>query len=257
MRRLVAAFALIAALMGRSTIAVRAETNACWQFVYSAVEHSAAQPRAPYVSYSLAGDIVQDGQLLEHETAQITYRDDGLASIDDNRWVYPFFSRVLEPGPPVLGPYSGRRESWLGLDATGPYPIIASVQTHERKRCERIGEDVVDGARTVHVIFPDASTQVPALKAVWIDPSTLDFKRIVVSEWVNFWLPASGNRNRALANYTVDMMHVGKYAVLHSVYWTYARQVYSQRSILSASYTFGGYAFTSAPPPDSLFAMHR
>jgi hypothetical protein len=235
------------------------DSDACWQFVYRAIEHSAAEAHPPYISYSESGDIVQDGRLLERIDAQITYRDDGIASVDDDRWVHPFLSRVLDPGPPVLGPYSDRRATWLSLDED-PYAlfsIIADVHNPPIERCVELGTQTIDGTTVVHIVIPDAALDRPAIKSLWINPSTLDFVRVVVSDWIGVWTEDEDASQRALADYTVDVTRVNAYAVVRRVSWQLRLKVFSQESTTMGSFDFTGFSFESTPPQSSLFATHQ
>jgi hypothetical protein len=255
-RWLVAAF-LFAAFALLAGAGARADGDACWQFVYHAIENSAAGPHPPYISYSERGTVTVDGRVLERLNAQITYRDDGMASVDDDRWEHPFLSAVLDPGPPVLGPYGDRRPSWLRFIALEPYKVIADVHTEPQSRCVDQGDVVIDGERVAHIVFPDASRSRPALKQLWIDRKSLAFVRVMISEWVNLWQFDDEKNVPNLADYSIDVARIGVYTVLRSLNWQFTDKVYSQRSRISASYDFGGYSFETQPPRDSLFAVHR
>jgi hypothetical protein len=254
-RSLVASF-LTAAFVVLSGAPARANSDACWQFVYHAIENSAAEPHSPYISYTERGTVVVDGQVLERMSAQITYRDDGIASVNDDRWEHPFLSSVLDPGPPVLGPYGDRRPDWLRLIDLEPQKVIANVHTPPQSRCVDEGDVMIDGQRVAHIFFPDASTSQPALKQLWIDRRSLAFVRVIISEFVSFWSFDGEKNTESLADFSIDLARIGFHSVLRSVSWQYTTKVYSQESVIDASYDFGGYSFDTTPPSGTLFATH-
>ncbi len=249
------AAALVLFTMGAGV--ARGDENACWQLLYRAVEHNAAAPHAPYISYAESVQIDSDGKRLERASANITYRDDGFAYIDDDRWVHPFISALMEPGPPVLGPYGSRRKTWLGFDTLqSALPVIADTHTAPRARCEDLGTETIDGVTYTHVVFPDAPTDKPALKAVWVDPSSFAVGRAVLSEYLNFY--SNDEIVHELTDYRLDVQSINGYVVLKRVTWEYSHRVYSQMSTLSGDYEFTGYQFAATPPEGTLFAtLHR
>jgi len=233
--------------------AARAD-DACWQLVFSAIRHEAALPHAAYISYSETLSIFADELPLERADADITYRDDGLASVDDDRWARPYLSTILDPGPPVLGPYGESRESWLQTlvpDAT--LPLIADVHNRPLARCANHDSQIIDGVAFEHVVLPDAPADKQALKALWIDPKTLAIARLVVSGYLDFY-DTTDMVGHVLTDYTLDMQETGGYTVLRRATWTYVLHVYDQSSNLHGEYDFGNYQFTAAPPPGTLFA---
>ena len=233
----------------------RADDGSCWQMIYRAIEHSAAAPHAPYITYRERVHMEMNGRRFERASATITYRDDGYASVDDDRWSHPFISTFLDPGPPVLGPYGGdRRSAWLAFaGSAGALPVIADDRTPARARCIDRGNDVLDGATLAHVQLPDAATDVPALKELWIDRSTHDVARIVVSEWLAFY-GETADLTHKLTDFTLDIGRVGPYQVVRRVAWRYRYRVYDQHSTLDAEYLFGDYTFGTNPPAGTLFA---
>jgi hypothetical protein len=237
--------------------AAQASSDKCWQFVYHAIENSAAEPHARYITYTERGTITVDGQILERTSAQITYRDDGIASVNDDRWEHPFLSSMLDPGPPVLGPYGDRRPDWLQLIDLEPQKVIASVHTSPERQCVDEGDAIVNGERVAHIRFPDASSSEPAMKELWIDRSSLAFVRVLISEYVNFWRFDDQKLDQNLADFSIDVARIGVYSVLRSVSWHYTAKVFSQESRISADYDFGGYSFDMQPPQGTLFATQH
>ncbi len=231
--------------------------DACWQLVYATVQHNAGAPHAPFVSYSESVNLQEDGHAIEYAQANVTYRDDGFAYVDDSRFVHPFVSAMLDPGPPVLGPYGDRRQSWLalGIDDTS-LPIIADTTATHRARCDDLGDEVIDGVPYAHLVFPDARTDRPALKGVWIDRSRLLVRRVVVSEYLNFYF-RDGDMKQHLADYTLEIAHVDGHDVLSQVNWRYSYWQYGQRTDLQEEYKFGAYRFASQPPAGVLFAADK
>ncbi len=252
---------LAAALLflGCTAVARAANVDPCWQLLYQALEHSAAAPHAPYISYDELIHITQDGHRYEMANANVTYRDDGLAYVDDDRWVHPFVSRVLEPGPPVLGPYGRNRATWLSFEdtdsATG-LPVIAETRNY-RRECIDQGDEVVDGKPTAHLVIADAPSDEPALKAIWIDRKTLAMRRAIVSQWLTFLYDYSGKRSQQLVNYTIAVADISGYSVIHQVNWEYTYRVFSQYSTIEAEYVFNGFHFDTKPPIGTLFATNE
>ncbi len=233
-----------------------AKDAACWNLVYRVIEHNASSPHYRFITYAENERIQQDGQRYEYADAHITYRDDGLAYIDDDRWQHPFMSTWVEPGPPVLGPYGpARRSSWLAFAApVRGLDIIADASTDERTRCIDVGTDDFGGTKYVHLVFPDSPPNHPALKAVWIDPHTLAVARVITSAWITF---ATEDRRviHDLTDYTVNLEDRGGIEVVHDISWSYSYKVYDQRSTLDAHYSFAGYRFGEQPPVGTLFAV--
>lgn len=249
--------ALVAILFMITAAPAAAKDAACWQFVYRIIERNAASPHVPFISYSETERITDHGQRYEEAAANITYRDDGMAYVDDDRFVHPFVSTFLEPGPPVLGPYGpGRRESWLAFEqpARG-LDVIADARTDERTACVDLGDQTIDGARYAHIVFPESPANVPSLKALWVDRQTFRVQRLIVSGWITF--STESGMVHDLTSYTVDLRRIGGIDVLHDVWWNYTYSVYGQRSRLDAHYSFANFRFDTKPPVGTLFATER
>ena len=254
MTRLLLCGAIVAALMLGSTAVARAD-DACWQLLYAAIERDAAIPHAAYITYNELADIREDGFRYERAAANITYRDDdGQASIDDDRWSHPFVSNLLDPGPPVLGPYGDRRADWLSVAANAyALPLIADVHNQSDRQCFDRGDDFVNGASVAHLVIPNAPKDRQALKEIWIDRHSHAIARVVIAEYLKVFTVAWSLR-KALTDFAIDMENVDGHDVVQRVTWQYVFHVYDQTSLLAAEYDFTNYHFEQAPPPGTLFA---
>jgi hypothetical protein len=253
MTRLLLCGALVASLILGTTAVAHAD-DACWQLLYAAIERDAAAPHAPYITYNELVDIREDGFRYERTTANITYRDDGQASIDDDRWSHPFVSNMLDPGPPVLGPYGSRRADWLSAAATAyALPLIADVHSQQDRQCIDRGNESVNGVSVAHLVLSNAPPGRQALKEIWIDRQSHAIARVVVAEYLKVFT-AGWNLEKALTDFSIDMESVDGHDVVQRVTWQYVFHVYDQTSLLAAEYDFSNYRFDQAPPRNSLFS---
>ncbi|MDP9023937.1 MAG: hypothetical protein M3N13_01000 [Candidatus Eremiobacteraeota bacterium] len=243
---------LVVSLAAMATARAETENDACWKIIMQALDHSAHAPHARFTSYGQRATITQDGRTLENVRANITYRDDGVAFVDDERWVYPFVSRNLEPGPPVLGPYGDARNMWLGLDERPPtaLPIIANVRSHPNISCRDAGVDGIGGLPVHHLHVGDEIRNRLGLRSIWIDPATSEIRRVVVTGPLRIY--GHGDWVEQSADFTVDVRHVEGYAVVDRVWWRYEQEIFSQRTIVDAEYDFMDYRFSESPPPGTL-----
>jgi hypothetical protein len=220
----------------------RADSDACWQLVYKTIERSAHGPHAAFTHYSEHGSIIQDGSVLQRETIDVLYRDDGLAVVDDSRWAHPLISNSLEPGPPVLGPYGSRRNIWLALDDTElPYPLIGDVHTHPTTACN-MRDEYYEGAIATRIDLPDAPKDRPVLKSLWLDPQTGAVRKCVVLGRLIFRSPGQ-NSAAEFAPFEVEFEQQGPYTVVRHVTWKYNLRYYSQTSSLFGEYYYNAYSF--------------
>lgn len=235
-----------------TTPAASANSDTCWQMIMQALDRSARAPHARFTSYGERATIVQDGRTLENVRASITYRDDGLAYVDDDRWGTPFVSRYLEPGPPVLGPYGNARNMWLGFDdqPAAALPVIANVHNHPNLSCRDGGQATLDGQTLRHLYVGEEHPGHLGLRSIWIDPSTFEIRRVVVIGPLRIY-DENGIEDEQ-ADYTVDVRQVGGYTVVDRVWWKYSQEVYSQRTVVDAEYDFSDYHFSDVPPPGTL-----
>jgi hypothetical protein len=226
--------------------------DACWRLAYAAIQHNAAAPHAAYISYSETVNVFADRRRVEYDSIDVTYRDDGLAYINDDRWGRAFLSGQLEPGPPVLGPYGDSRESWLpaGLTADG-FLTIAQVENPELRGCTDLGDDTIRGTGYAHLAFGPASGT--ALKAMWVDRRTGEAVRLVVSGLL-YYHDVDAKLAHTVVDYQIDMQSINGYAVLQAARWSYVLRSYSQWSRIDAEYDFGNYRFATTQPPGTDFS---
>lgn len=240
-----------AAMLAGLALPARAD-DACWQLVHKAILKSALSQRAPYVTYSEIEDISSDGNRFARSSALITYRDDGLAYVDDDRWVHPWIGYLLDPGPPVLGPYGDRRRSWLDLaDNSAPMPVIASTHNSALAQCNDLGDEIWNGQKLAHLQFPDARVDRPALLGIWLDRTSLRVAHAVTRDWLSFW--SGEGTSRGLVTYQIDVERIDGYDVLSRVSWEHHYRWYSQSTTMKGEYVFGNYKFASTPPTQNLF----
>lgn len=234
----------------------RADSDACWQLVYKTIERSASAPHASFTQYSERGSIMQDGALLQRETIDVLYRDDGLAVVDDSRWAHPLVSNALEPGPPVLGPYGSRRNVWLALDDVElPYPLIGDVHTHPKSPCDERDEDY-QGAVATRIDLPDQPGDRPGLRTLWLDPKSGDVRKIIVLGRLLFHGSDASNAPH-YTPFEVEFQKAGSYTVVRHVTWSYRLRYYSQSSQLFGEYYYGGYSFPARPETTALGMLPR
>lgn len=247
--------ALVAALIVASAGAFADADDACWHLIYAALQRDAAAPQAAYISYSENVNVFVDGRSLERADASITYRDDGLAYVDDDRWAHPFVSTLLEPGPPVLGPYGESREGWLpAAVARLSIPTIADVHNTPERSCTDEGDRTIDGAAYAYLVLGAPPPGERALKAIWIDRRSFAIAKLVVSGFLYF-RSVGTTVDRKLVDYTIDVEDVDGFRVLRRAAWTYVMHAFGQSSEMTAEYDFSDYRFTNAPPPGTSFRV--
>ncbi len=252
--RSIGGLAAAAVLFALCAAAARGD-DGCWRLLYATVQRNATDAPAPFVSYTESLHLEEDGRSIEYANLNVTYRDDGVAYVDDSRFAHPFVSAILDPGPPVLGPYGGRRETWLTFGSEeATLPVIADTHTQHRARCNDLGDDSIDGASYAHLAFPDARTDRPALKEVWIDRRSLTVRRAVVSEYLNFYF-FDGDMTQRLTDYTLEIARLDGHDVLRQVNWRYTFWQYGQGTNLQEEYKFGAYRFDSDPPAGARFGI--
>ncbi len=229
----------------------RAADDECWQLIDRALQRSAGSPHAKFISYGEHFTVFADGVPMENIGASVVYRDDGLAYISDERWAHPFVSRLLEPGPPVLGPYGDARPAWLSAETIATaLPVIAHVHVYPDETCADNGVASVDGKPFLHLTVGHELNERPGLRDIWIDPQAYDIGRVVVRGPLRFYVRDGIKVD--LTDYTVDLERVGPYTVVKRVTWQYRDRQYSQWTDLSAEYDFRNYSFSDVPPPGTL-----
>ncbi len=246
--------AVFATLFGLAPAAAAAGDDACWQIIYKAVYASANAPHARYVTYDERGAILADGTPLQYIRSSITYRDDGLAYVDDDRWGEPFVSTSLEPGPPVMGPYGDARNAWLSFesDATG-LPLIARVHSAQAKSCRVAGIETIHGSSAYDVKIGENEPHSTGVRTVWIDTRSFGIRRVVVRGPLDFYVTDAGHE--AFADYRVDVEQAGPYTVVRRVTWQYREREYDQWTNFDAQYDFADYHFSQNAPQGSPLAL--
>ena len=194
---------------------------------------------------------MQDGSLLQRETIDVLYRDDGLAVVDDSRMARPLVSNALEPGPPVLGPYGMRRNIWLSLDDVElPYPLIGDVHTHPRTACD-MRDEYYDGSTALRIDLPEAPQDKPGLQALWLDPKSDTVRKVIVLGRLIFRGPDPSNAPH-FAPFEVEFQQQGRYTVVRHVTWKYNLKFFSQTTSLFGEYYYDGYTFPERPEASAL-----
>lgn len=242
----------IAALSGGNT-AISAGDDACWQMIGGAISESARSSHSRYISYAERSAFSVDGKTLSTFDSNITYRDDGMAFIDDNRWTEPMISDTLDPGPPVLGPYGQSRAAWLAMDddTATKYPVIARVHSRPSESCRDAGIESIANRAFHHLIVGEEDKTDAGLREAWIDPAALDIVRVVIRAPVHFLV--RGRPVKALTDYVLEIQKIDGHPVLRHVSWTY-RDRESEGAQIAGDFDFNNYRFSEAAPPGTFTA---
>lgn len=237
------AFGVLAILV--SATVARAD-NACWHLVLGAIAHDAAASHPPYITYSENVDIAEDGQRFLYYDVDVVYHDNGVAYIDDKRWGRPFVTDQLDPGPPVLGPYSDARRGWLPTEmlVDGRLETIASVENIPHLPCTDRGDETIEGVRYAHLVLGVADESRPSVKEIWINRQSLAIPRLIVSGYLLYQNYAVFSH--ALTDFQIDMQSVDGHQVVRSARWTSYVHWYDQTSKFEATYSFYNYGFTAS-----------
>lgn len=223
----------------------------CWDLTFSAIEHRAAAPHPPFITYSETLEILRDGLPYMRSRASIAYRDDGAVRIADDRFMdHPYVTTASEPGPPELGPYRDRRSAWLPLpESDYNFPLIGRVRTKPRgMRCENLGREEYRRHNTYHLDFSSTRPDRPSLKALWIDTRTSDIWKVILSGFVPVLAQSGTGTGARLTDYEVELEQSGPYLVVDHVTWKYDDREYSQISRFFGEYYYSGYDFPVALP---------
>ncbi len=214
---------------------------ACWDIFDAALRRSAAAAHPAYISYNERIVVTADNQPLLYSSAHVDYRDDGVARVEDERFDYrPYLTRYAEPGPPELGPYGPGRLSWIPHETDG-YPVIANVRSEGNVRCELADVENYKGYLTYHLIFLHTAGDKPTVKEMWVDTTSRDIWKLIVSGPVYFM----DANTAALTDFQVELKYVGPYLVVDHVVWEYHRREYSQSANFFGEYTLGGYRLSA------------
>lgn len=230
-------------------LAALAALPQCWSLYDAALAHSAAASHPAYVTYNERISITMDGARVLYSLANIDYRDDGLARVWDERFDYhPYVTRSTEPGPPVIGPYGEARLMWL--PSAAGLPVIAQVRSSGDVRCTIVGEETYKTHDTYHLTFTGAPDDKPHLKDLWVDRTSHDVWKLIVSGPV--LIADDDGRVSGLADYEVELGYSGAHLVVNHIVWSYRLRRYSQYVDYFGEYVFDGFAFPQTLP-DSYF----
>lgn len=220
----------------------------CWDIFGGALQRSAQGRHPAFVSYDERISITGDEQPIIYSLAHVDYRDDGTARVEDQRFNnQPILTNRTEPGPPELGPYGKARSAWLPLEGMDPaLPVISNIHVTGNVTCTVAGTEDYKGHNSYHVIFGNARTDRPAIKAVWIDVATRDVWKLIVSGPVLF---VGTDGPPPLTDFEVELGYVGPYLVVNHVVWDLRRREYSQIAHYFGEYTLSGFTFPAAMPP--------
>lgn len=240
----------LAAVSCAATPTSAAAAPGCWDLTFSAIEHRAAAPHPPFITYSETLEIQRDGLPYMRSRASIAYRDDGVVRIADDRFMdRPYVTTASEPGPPELGPYRDRRSAWLPLpESDYNFPLIGRVRTKPRgMTCENLGREEYRGHDTYHLGFSSAQPEKPSLKALWIDAGSGDIWKVILSGLVPVVAQSAGGGSR-LTDYEIELEQDGPYLVVDHVTWKYNEREYSQTSRFFGEYYYSSFDFPAALP---------
>lgn len=224
-------------------------TDDCWSIIYGAIRHRAAAQHPPFILYDQHSQVSQDGATLWRTSEEITYRDDGVARIVDDRFArIPYLTRETDPGPPVLGPYGDRRQNWLQIDTGDPHvPLIGEVRAASSLQCQLLGAERYRGYNTYHLRISGGDTSKPLLREAWIDRSTSEFWKITVS--ADF--PHSSGFNpppHSLVIYEIELGQTGPYILVDHVTWKFVMREYAQWSNVLGEYYLSNFSFPQSVP---------
>lgn len=224
----------------------------CWDLFDAALRRSASAAHPAYVTYDERIHVTQDDQRLIQTIAHVDYRDDGVARVRDERFDFtPILTRHQEPGPPELGPYGSDRDTWL--PQVHMLPTIAAVRADGDLRCTDEGVEPYKGHQTYHLHFDNAEPGRPTLKDMWVDATSHDVWKLIVSGYVHF--ADDPGARPGLADFQVELGYAGNYLVVKHVVWAYSRHVYSQTSEYFGEYTLSDYRFPANLPAEYFGAI--
>ncbi|MDP9018844.1 MAG: hypothetical protein M3N19_11050 [Candidatus Eremiobacteraeota bacterium] len=222
--------------------------SACWDLAYAAIRHRAAAPHPPFILYDETQAIVRDGLPLMSARASIAYRDDGVARISDERFSFkPYVSRFMEPGPPELGPYGGRRSIWLtiqGLDQS--LPLIGEVRSNNGLTCTNEGVERYKDHSAYHLSFTTQGKARPALRTLLVDTAKSEIWKVVLSQYLP--LPGTSIAAPPLVTFEIELQEANQYLVVQHVTWKYEFREYSQWSTLFGEYYYSDFQFPAQMP---------
>ncbi|MBV8245186.1 MAG: hypothetical protein JOZ38_04640 [Candidatus Eremiobacteraeota bacterium] len=227
----------------------------CWDLTYAAIHHRAVSPHPPFVTYDERISITTDGQPLIDTREEVAYRDDGVARIADERFLYePYVTTRTEPGPPELGPYGNRRALWIPLDEfeDPALKLIASVHasTPNQMSCANAGLEQYKDHSTYHIAFSGGKPGAPALRDLWIDSVSHDIWKVTVSSFLP--VAVDDGPSPRFANFEIELQQIGGYFVIAHVTWKYRYRISWQSSSLFGEYYYSNFGFPTSMP-ETLF----
>ncbi|MDQ2993266.1 MAG: hypothetical protein M3R30_10685 [Candidatus Eremiobacteraeota bacterium] len=238
-----------------SVLALALGGQACWDLYDGAMRHRAAAAHPAYVQYDENTALHIDGYPIVSATATVRYRSDGLARVEDSRFVdYSWVTDHVEPGPPELGPYGKNRSAWLPMDEPGLPSVIAEVRKHGAAACTNLGLEQLHGHLAYHLKITPFDASRPSLKALWIDADTAEIWKVVVSG--RLFVIDGPQENSPVVDFEVELAAEGSYVMVQHVTWHYRMPIYSQYSNYFGEYYLSNFHYPNALPPVT-FALNN
>ena len=229
-------------------LAAAFSTQQCWDIFDGALRHNAVGAHPAYISYEERISVIGDDVPILYSLAHVDYRDDGVARVLDQRFNYlPIRTSHAEPGPPELGPYGKARSAWLPTESVGDLPIISTVHVPGNITCTVSDIEQYKGHRSYHLVFGNFNPNQPAIKAIWIDTSSQDVWKLIVSGYVFF---VDSNSAPSLADFQVELGYSGPFLVVNHVVWQLRRREFSQYANYFGEYTLSGFTFPNSLPAE-------
>ncbi len=223
----------------------------CWDLTYGALHHRAAAPHPPFIVYNTHEVITEQGEPLLDTRESVTYRDDGVARITDDRFAaIPYVTKALDPGPPELGPYGNRRSTWLPVPS-GADPLLREIGRVRTKNasgisCSTQGVETYKDRETYRIDFTTAHPEKPALKSLWVDTRNGEIWKVVLSG--SLPLELGDVTLSRLTDFEVELTQIGRYVVVDHVTWKYRYDQFSQSAKFFGEYYNSGFAFPEILP---------
>ncbi|HVS47034.1 MAG TPA: hypothetical protein VMS32_10285 [Verrucomicrobiae bacterium] len=240
-------------LLGALALLAMSGQQPCWSIYDSALTHRVTEAQPAYVTYDERIALTDDDFPILNSVAQIAYRSDGLARVDDLRFSgFSYVTNHVEPGPPLLGPYGDQRDAWLP-SADPPFPIIENVHSHGGATCSNLGIEQYHGHTTYHLQLTASDPNRPSVKALWIDTGSQEVWKVIASGRLLF--VAAQTNVRPLADFEVELAQEGPYVVVNHVTWSYNLRVYSQYENFFGEYYMSDFAYPNRVAENE-FAVH-
>lgn len=229
-------------------LAAAFSTQQCWDIFDGALRHNALGAHPAFISYDERISVIGDDAPILFSLAHVDYRDDGIARVLDERFGYqPMRTSHAEPGPPELGPYGNARSAWLPIESVGDLRVISNVHVPGSITCTVADVEEYKQHRSYHLVFGNFNPNKPAIKAIWIDTSSQDVWKLIVSGYVLF---VDSNGPPPLADFQVELGYSGPFLVVNHVVWQLRRREFSQYANYFGEYTLSGFSFPNSLPAD-------